>query len=193
LIGRKQSDQLLNAVAMSLSTLLDVLTMVFGGSVLILVFIIGIFCGLSGLLAISDEHNSTFRTLSRVVACVVFAFGTVLPFRSLPVYTLLVAFWWAAILGRIATAFLYIQAAVCAVISFFFWIPHFYHSDDLLVLKAGDFVIFILVPIAFVLVHLSRGSHSLTGTGKANSGPQIPLRQFLSSLSDWITEFIPKD
>jgi hypothetical protein len=177
---------------MSGQAILDGLTFVFGGFLLSSFYVIGVFCGISALLAISDENRYAFRVLTRVFALFLIVLGLLLPVRSVSVLGTFLAIVLAALLQRpgVPTLPYFIGGIVAVALSLVFWIHQNAQSFDFPFLKFADLGIFVLLPTVFLLVKSAQGSQKLT---QQKGLPTIPLRLLLARLADWIAKIFPTD
>lgn len=167
---------------------LNLWTALIGGTLFVIFSIAAVLCSLAALLALSDENRIAFNMIAKSASFGLIGFGLFLPLRSVSIFGSLLALFWAAFLAEVVPQFRIYQFAVASVISVFFWVRHLATTESILPLTIGDFTIFVLVPIVFGLVQLSRGAQTLS---KQDSGPKIPLHKFLSLLKDILESVFP--
>ena len=169
------------------SGLLELVTITVGGSLFVALCVCSVFCGLSALLALSQENPHTFKTIQKVVGGVMLVFGFLLLFRDISIAAFILSVWWEVILFEVFPAQRVVQWACAMVLSLVFWGQHTLRTEETFLLKIGDFTIFLIVPFVVVLVQLSRNVDTLTG----QSGQVIPLQRVLGMLSEILAQCFP--
>lgn len=170
---------------------LDFLVGFIGGAILIVILIVAFLMSLQALFDLLQENRIFFKRLSRFIGVLVVVFALFLPFRQMTFYPLFLAFWWLLILFDAIPFYVLIQGCVNAVLSFAYWTNYIARNEGSTFQVIGDFSIFVMVPIAFGAVNLSKDTEHLTGRSKSkNIGPLIPLGSWLHKLSTFVFKLI---
>jgi len=167
------------------------LVYLFGGAFTFAFFIVSLFCAISALLSLSNENRVFFVRICRGVGVGLSIFGFLLPFRGISFFATLLCVWWTSQLFSFVPAFDFIQAAVSTVLTIIFWTKRAFMNDSSFFEIAGDITVYVVLPIVFILVKLSRGSDQLTNSRKSDSGPKIPLAAWLSFLAKTVSRLFP--
>jgi len=161
-----------------------------GGAILAFFVVASVFCGLAGLLTLSEENRPAFKLISKITSYMVIGFALLLPLRSFSLLPVALALWWAAILRGFAPAWRIVQAGVAALLSLAFWVPHIASSRAIVILDIGDVTLFLIMPVVVSLIQLSSGAESLTGA-KSEPGPRVPLHKLLSAMARLLASAFP--
>lgn len=173
---------------MFIDSLINIVTGIFGGIFFTFICIASILCGVSGLLALSDENRVFFVRLSKIIGIVIAVFALLLPFRDVSFVATILAFWWTLQLFDCFKVFKLVQYVANIVASIVFWIRFYIKDQTSLFLQVcGDISIFVIIPIVLKMVQLSGSTENLGG----NNGNNLPIRKVLNKLSSWIKRTVP--
>lgn len=177
-----------------IDNILNFLTSLIGGSLLILIAIVSIFSSIAALLSVSEENRIIFYRFKRFYGVIILLFGSMLYFRGISFFATLLSFSWTLIFFEILPKFLLIQIILTTIGSLIIWIYYFCFSDIIFLQIVGDILLFILVPFVISIVDISRGSELLSRKEKSDcQRPTINLRSFLSKCYSYVEKVFPSD
>lgn len=180
--------------------IINIFTTVVGGFLLLVAFVISIFCVLNALLVFSDEYRTYFVNALRAIGILIAIFGLLLPFRqTVHPFATIIALWWCALFNDFIPYFELFQFIGLDVVSWVFWCYFLSVEENeelIFLLKIGDFAIFVVLPTVFGLVMLSKSTNTLDGDYKSSRKSNkmnnvIPLRSLIGKLASWFRKLIP--
>ena len=162
-----------------------------GGSFTIAFCSVAVLLTVYALLDMSQEYHSIFQKTARIVGIIEIIFGLILPFRQISFFGTLLCVWWTLLLFHSIPKFEVIQFAVNALFTIIFWVTCSPDTEFVFFTTIGDWTVYVLLPIVFSLVDLSKTSDlSSMRSGNTLNDLRIPLDQWLKKLRNFANRVV---
>ena len=170
---------------------LNFFVVIIGGSFTVTFCSVAVLLAVYALLDMSQEYHSVFQKTARIVGIIEVVFGLLLPFRDISFFGTILCIWWTLILFHSIPKFQVLQFAAIALCTIIFWSVCSPETDFIFFTTIGDWTVYVLIPIVFSLVDLSKTSDlSSMRTGNKLDDLKIPLDQWLKKLRNFANRII---